>query len=72
MTFRGQARNLAGFRGAAATFGLGLGAVRESPGAAPNQALQRTGQLARSAPAEPSAELHSLGIINHRLKHHDH
>jgi hypothetical protein len=70
VTFRGQARNLLGLWGAAGTFGLGLGAVRESPGAAPNQALQRTGQPARSAPAEPSAELHSLGIINHR--HHDH
>ena len=27
------------------------------PRSAPNQALQRTGQLARSAPAVPSAEL---------------
>lgn len=36
---------------------LGPGGRPGVPGAAPNQALQRTGQLAASRPAMPSAEL---------------
>jgi len=49
-TFRVNRDFLVGLWGAAGTSGLGLGGRPGVPGAAPNQALQRTSQLGRFAP----------------------